>query len=133
MASKNTSVRALDDARERMERWRQEHGGRRRIPEPFWVEATKLARRHGVYRVSQMLRLNFRRLKERVDAEKAAPSKAEREISFVEIDAAMMAASGGLQIEVHDEHGRVLRIRGASRDDAAHIASAFCAQGVRSQ
>jgi len=52
----------------RFDRWRNSHTGRLPIPEPLWTAAAKLARQHGVFRISKALHLEYGKLKERVGA-----------------------------------------------------------------
>ena len=48
----------------RFEQWRSSHTGRLPIPDPLWAAAAELARRHGVFRVSKSLHLEYGKLKE---------------------------------------------------------------------
>ncbi len=48
----------------RFERWRSSHTGRLPIPEPLWAAAAELARKHGVFRISKSLHLEYGKLKE---------------------------------------------------------------------
>lgn len=60
-----------DDMRKvyrRFERWRSGHAGRMPIPERLWVAAAELARGHGVFPTAQALRLEYGKLKQRVEA-----------------------------------------------------------------
>ena len=59
--------------------WRQAHRQRTRLPEEFWQEAVRLARRRGLHRTARTLRLDYKRLKERLAASNGAPTK------FVEV------------------------------------------------
>ena len=75
---------SLTVVRQRLEAWRQHRHGRSRIPEPFWADAIALARTEGVSRVSQVLRLHYRRLKDRLAT--ASPSSAPVALpAFVEL------------------------------------------------
>ncbi len=48
----------------RFQQWRNSHTGRLPIPEPLWAAAAELARRHGVFRISKCLNLEYGKLKE---------------------------------------------------------------------
>jgi hypothetical protein len=50
------------------ERWRSAHSGRLPIPERLWPAAAELAREHGVSSTANALRLDYGRLKQRVEA-----------------------------------------------------------------
>ena len=43
----------------RFERWRRSHRGRLPIPEGLWASAAAVARQHGVFRTSKVLRLEY--------------------------------------------------------------------------
>ena len=55
----------------RFERWRSSHQGRLPIPEALWASAAAVAREHGVFCTSKILRLEYGKLKRM--AETAAP------------------------------------------------------------
>jgi hypothetical protein len=52
----------------RFQRWRSARTGRFPIPERLWAAATELAREHGVFPTASTLRLDYGRLKQRVEA-----------------------------------------------------------------
>ena len=52
----------------RFERWRSAHTGRLPIPERLWAAAAELAREHGAFRTSKVLRLEYGKLKQLVEA-----------------------------------------------------------------
>jgi hypothetical protein len=104
------------------------------MPEPLWAEVVALARTHGVYRISQALRVSYDSLKLRVarapkskSKPRPAPSGARRAgaPSFVELAAPPalgVAQATGAVVEVVDCSGTKLTIRlpaGASVDVAA--------------
>jgi hypothetical protein len=73
-----------------IERWRETREKRSPMPEELWAEAVKLARVFGVYAISRDLRLNYARLKERVEDEPAGDDEpdgrdADDSIAFVEV------------------------------------------------
>lgn len=79
----------LERGRTRFEEWRETRESRR-IPEPLWRQAVKLAREYGVHRTSRALRLNFDTLKKRVQPSVAAarssgPAKASQPGAFVDV------------------------------------------------
>jgi hypothetical protein len=47
----------------RFARWRKSHTGRLPIPEPLWAAAAEVARKHGVFRTSKVLSLEYGKLK----------------------------------------------------------------------
>ena len=121
--------------RDGIEHWRRTRTKRWRMPEPLWDEAVALARVHGVYRISQVLRVNYDSLKTRVArTPKAGGRRASGPPSpsgFVELSpmpAGVLSPSAGTVVEVLDTKGTRLTIRlaaGAELDIAA-LMSAFC-------
>lgn len=83
----------LTQLRQRLEEWRQQGSGRRRIPEHFWKEALALARTEGISRVSRILRLHYHRLK---DHSKGAlvPTAPEVTPAFIELPLSYSLAEG---------------------------------------
>src|SRR5579863_2759234 len=65
----------LKEARDRFEQWRSSQSGRRPIPESLWVLASELARQHGVFRTAQVLRLDYNKLKRRMQGTSSAAEK----------------------------------------------------------
>lgn len=55
------------DLRQRLSEWRSTHPRRAPLPEPFWTEATRLAQKHGVYRTSRSLPVDYANLRKRVN------------------------------------------------------------------
>src|SRR5208282_5178079 len=52
----------------RFERWRGAHTGRLPIPKGLWAAAVELARQHGVFPTAKVLRLEYGKLKQLVEA-----------------------------------------------------------------
>jgi hypothetical protein len=48
----------MEQARQRLERWRTTRAHRSSIPEPLWTRAVELARQHGIYATARTLRLD---------------------------------------------------------------------------
>lgn len=78
---------ALSATREKLERWRKEHGGRGCwIPGELWDEAVEVARESGVEATAQALRLNGERLQNWMSRqERKEIVKSEPETEFVEM------------------------------------------------
>ena len=74
----------------RFQQWRSAHTGRLPIPERLWRAAVELAREHGVFRTSKVLRLEYGKLKQLVEA--ASPAVKRR---VVKTRAALRPAPGG--------------------------------------
>ena len=59
----------LQELSGRFEDWRRTRRGRLPIPEPLWAAAAELARSHGVCQTAQVLRLEYKKLKQLTDGE----------------------------------------------------------------
>jgi len=76
---------------QRLQRWRSTRKPRAPIPEKVWAGAVEAARQHGLFQTAQVLRLEYGKLKRRVDA--AGPD-AQRKVppsAFVEMVASQAA------------------------------------------
>jgi hypothetical protein len=62
----------LERARQLFERWRAGRRKRGPLADDLWQSAIALAGRHGAYRISRELRVNYERLRSRLEA--ACPS-----------------------------------------------------------
>ena len=99
------------------------------MPEQLWRDAAVLARSHGVYRVSQALRVRFETLRSRTA--KVAPvatKKPAATAGFVEVALPVAAAElAGAVVELSDGNGGKLTIRlpAHSSVDVAGLASAW--------
>lgn len=54
----------LQELSGRFEDWRRTRRGKLPIPEPLWAAAAELARSHGVCQTAQVLRLEYKKLKQ---------------------------------------------------------------------
>lgn len=57
----------LQELSGRFEDWRRTRRGKLPIPEPLWAAAAELARSHGVRKTAQVLRLEYKKLKQLTD------------------------------------------------------------------
>lgn len=62
----------LAGIRRRLERWRQTHPVRSRIPASLWAAAARAAEKWGVHRTCRALRLDYYSLKKRVERQSTA-------------------------------------------------------------
>ena len=116
-----------------MQDWRRRHKPRTRIPEEIWIEATRLAQRHGVGLVSHALGLWHKTLKQLVQAPSAL-AKAPAAPAFVELEpfVGSAAVSAGPVVEVWRPDGcrMVLSLHGAGGGDPSALLVAFLG-GIR--
>ena len=107
----------------RFEDWRRTRRGRLPIPEPLWAAAAELARSHGVCQTAQVLRLEYKKLKQLTDGEaggkpvrrRRAPAPA----TFVELAPPPAAEC---VIELEGPRGKLrIQWKGASAPDLAGL------------
>lgn len=108
----------VERVRQRIERWRQERAPGARIPPVLWAAAAKAAERHGVFRTTRALGLDYNKLKSRMQATAAVePAR------FVEL--APPAPSVPCRIEVEVPSGTRIKIE-LPAAAGAQLAMALC-------
>lgn len=123
----------LARARARVDGWRKRkaRSKERRMPEPLWESAVRLAEAHGIHAVSRALGLNYDNLKRRV----AGGGKPTRSSSpaFVELEVGRPASHPECVIEFEDRAGAKLTVRlSGQRDvDLVGLTGAFFAKRRR--
>jgi hypothetical protein len=95
---------------QQLDQFRSTQPTRTKLPESLWQAAVDLARQHGVYAVAHPLRLDYVRLKKRLDG---SPSLRRRsaKASFVELVTPHPAMSEGCVIEFESARGGKMRIQ----------------------
>lgn len=71
----------LTDLSQRLEDWRNQQSGPRKLPAEFWIEAAELGQRYGFTRVSRVLRMNTAVLRGKCAPRPGKPRKPQ----FVEV------------------------------------------------
>jgi hypothetical protein len=105
----------------RFERWRNSHTGRKRIPESLWRAAAKVAREHGIFRASKILRLDFNKLKQRVHSS-GGNAGAVAAPAFVELLAPESAGLPEYVMELEGPRGKMrVRWKGVTPPDLAGL------------
>ena len=111
MKPANPSAIPLDmkQARQELEAWRSTHPPRCHIPDSLWKRAAELASQHGLYLTSRTLRVDYMRLKKRVQ-----PTSPERKSTglprFIELVAPTVAGIAECVVELEGA-GRRMRIQ----------------------
>lgn len=129
MARSNEDRTALElqGVRRRIDVWRWTRLKRSPMPEDLWIQATKLADAHGVWRTARELGLCYESLKRRVE-EKASRKQAGA-VRFVEVRAAELmdqTSSNDTVVELHATDGTRMTVRlgsGAQVDLQTLVAS----------
>ena len=128
MSQKPTSRPQLDGARQRLERWRKEHGGTgRAIPEELWDEAARVAREEGIAETARALRLDRYRLARRAEMDIEADASAGA--GFVELSASRLCLSASartvVRLEGRDGERLTFEFDEEPRIDVVALAKAF--------
>ena len=98
----------LAQARSRFEAWRERRQGGRRIPQPLWSLAVRLAGRHGVSRTATALGLDYYSLKKQAEA--AAPQLPPCGPAFVELPPPVVVSKQAL-FELDNGAGATMRVQ----------------------
>jgi hypothetical protein len=101
---------------QRLDQWRKDQPPRTRLPESIWAAAADMARRHGLHRTTQVLRLDYTRLKRRIAVTPQPPSGT-APATFVEL---LGSAAGGpveCVVEWESARGRMrVALKGVTPD-----------------
>ena len=110
----------MEKAHRRFESWRSAHTGRKPIPESLWTAAVAVAREHGIFRTSQVLRLEFNKLKRRVQSARGRAVPAPP--TFVELMAPESAGLPECLIELEGPRGKIrIQWKGITPPDLAGL------------
>jgi hypothetical protein len=104
----------------RFELWRRSHRGRLPIPERLWASSAAVAREHGVFRTSKVLRLEYGKLKRMAEAGDGSP-KPTTPTAFLEL---MPQGSGARDclIELEGPRGKMrIQWKGVTAPDLAGL------------
>jgi hypothetical protein len=93
-----------------LDQFRSTQPGRTKLPESLWQAAVELARQHGIYAVAHPLRLDYTRLKQRLDGIPARPRKPAK-AAFVELIGDGAATLPECVIEFESASGSKMRIQ----------------------
>jgi len=105
----------------RLEKWRASHAGRLPIPKRLWASAVEVARRYGVGRTAQILRLEYGKLKRLADSGSSARDTT-RPSAFVELVGPQAMGSAECLIELEGPHGKMrIQWKGSSVPDLAGL------------
>lgn len=102
----------LEQLQRRFEEFRATQPKRSRFPEALWGAAAELAKRYGVNRTAQALRLEYGGLRKRVESQARPQAKSKRKevTSFLEFIAPSAKPLSDGTVEVESAHGGKLRL-----------------------
>lgn len=120
----------LENARRRLEQWRQRHQAPTPLPEWLWAQAVKLAGRYGVSRTARALGVGYYSLKDRVEKEtssSAAGSPARSAATFLELAVSPHSGAGECILEWEDADGGKMRVhlKGVEVPDLVALSRSF--------
>ena len=93
-----------------LEQFRSIQPSRTKLPESLWQAAVELARQHGVYAVAHPLRLDYARLKQRLEGIPKLRQKANKP-AFIELIGGASATLPECVIEFESVRGSKMRIQ----------------------
>ena len=116
----------LQELRERFENWRRTRPGKLPIPEPLWTAAAQLARSHGICQTAQVLRLEYKKLKQLTEGERVSTRVSRRRApaaaAFMELVAPQPIAAAECLIELEGPRGKLrIQWKGATAPDLAAL------------
>ena len=117
----------LKEVQRRVERWRERGGGKgTRMPEDLWQAAAEVARVEGLYSTSRALRVEYRRLKQRVTSTVASTKSS----SFVELGMSQLCGVCKTVVEVCGREGDRMRVEvtGTPTVDIVGLTQTFLSQ-----
>ena len=122
----------LEQLRRRFEEFRATQPKRSRFPEALWGAAAEMAKRYGVNRTAQALRLEYGGLRKRVEnqARPKAKSKKAEPPSFLEFIAPGAKPVSNCTVEVESAQGGKLRLelKAIQTAELIHLIRAFVNQ-----
>ena len=103
---------AITQLQRQLEQFRSTQPGRTKLPESLWQAAVELARQHGIYAVAHPLRLDYTRLKQRLNgipspSRKLKPTKP----AFVELIGSGATTLPECVIEFESSSGGKMRVQ----------------------
>jgi hypothetical protein len=119
---------SLEQVKQRFAQWREGRKHGEHISNALWAAAVCMVEEYGLQRIAQELRLNHKRLKQRVDCVVAAGQTIKPETQFVEmfVPSGLSAASTcECMVEMENGRGGKMRITLRGFDALVNVTSAF--------
>src|SRR5271157_2004342 len=115
----------LQELSGRFEDWRRTRRGKLPIPEPLWAAAAELARSHGVCQTAQVLRLEYKKLKQLTDGQAGGKPVRHRRAPAPATFMGLVpppTAAGECVIELEGPRGKMrIQWKGATAPDLAGL------------
>ena len=122
----------LKEVQNRLEAYRGKRRRRRRLPEPVWDSAVGLARTHGINRVARALRLDYYRLKRRIEATQKVTAPSPTKPGFLEVELDQVSQGAECRIELEEPNGSKMKIGlvGPGSEQLVSLVQAFWRRGT---
>ena len=122
---------SLEEVKRQFENWRETRRTRSPIPSDLWTSAVSLAKEHSICKIAKTLRLDYNKLKRRVQAEQAQEPP-QPDHSFIELEFTSSLPRTEYLLETEDRHGSKLKmqLKGPDLPDALEILSTFWSKGA---
>jgi hypothetical protein len=101
---------AITQLQRQLDQFRSTRPARTKLPEPLWQAAVELARQHGIYAVAHPLRLDYTRLKQRLNGSSSRSRKLVKP-AFVELIGSGTATLPECLIEFESAAGAKMRVQ----------------------
>jgi hypothetical protein len=102
---------AITQLQRQLEQFRSTQSARTKLPEPLWQAAVELARQHGIYAVAHPLRLDYTRLKQRLNGIPSQSRKQKPKPAFVELIGSGASTLPDCVIEFESAGGGKMRVQ----------------------
>ena len=121
----------LEEVKRQFEHWRETRRTRSPIPNDLWTSAVSLAKEHSICKIAKTLRLDYNKLKRRVQAEQAQEPP-QPDHSFIELEFTSSLPRTEYLLETEDRHGSKLKmqLKGPGLPDPLEILSRFWSKGA---
>ena len=134
MSTENQKPDATDlgQLKNRFADWRRQRKRGARVPKELWESAVALSSKHSVSEISRTLRIDYPRLKRRVEAAGNTPEEGEcSPATFVEVGTTEFTPSADCVVEFENAKGMKVRMcfRKGSDLDFAALSKAFWRNG----
>jgi hypothetical protein len=102
---------AITQLQRQLEQFRSSRPARTKLPESLWQAAVELARQHGIYAVAHPLRLDYTRLKQRLNGIPNQSRKLKPKPAFVELIGSGASTLPECVIEFESAGGGKMRVQ----------------------
>ncbi len=121
--SRRTETTDVVIVQKRIENWRQTRPKIGPMPKRLWQASVQLARRYGVSRISRVLNVQYRALKNRMEQEPEGSSSPGP--TFVEVTLSRPGISGECVVEMERPDGGRMTVRRPDHRDLATLCTTF--------